>query len=278
MYNLLSTDFARLWKNKSFWSCFIAGILICLVTVFGDYHSLELYQEPKPLDEVFFCNVPLMGLISAIFVSLFLGADFSNGTIRNKISAGYKRAQIYLSGWMVCISGILMILTAAMGVTVVMGIPLFGMFERTIGKILLLTAACFLVIAAFTSLFVMVVMVVQERAVCAVACLVLFLLMTVFSSLLESRLQEDKTAYDYVAVNEYGVPTQIEEKQNPRYIGGMRRQVLLVLHNVNLTGQTSQISNLDFLTAPPEMMFCSTGVLLFTTGTGILIFKRKDMK
>ena len=88
MYNLLSTDFARLWKNKSFWSCFIAGILICLVTVFGDYHSLELYQEPKPLDEVFFCNVPLMGLISAIFVSLFLGADFSNGTIRNKISAG----------------------------------------------------------------------------------------------------------------------------------------------------------------------------------------------
>ena len=58
-----------------------------------------------------------------------------------------------------------MILTAAMGVTVVMGIPLFGMFERTIGKILLLTAACFLAIAAFTSLFVMVVMVIQERAV-----------------------------------------------------------------------------------------------------------------
>ena len=31
MRNLLATDFMRLWKNKSFWSCFIAGILICLV-------------------------------------------------------------------------------------------------------------------------------------------------------------------------------------------------------------------------------------------------------
>ena len=151
--------------------------------------------------------------------------------------------------------------------------------REQLGKILLLTAACFLVIAAFTSLFVMVVMVIQERAVSAVACLVLFPSYDrVPSSLLESRLQEDKTAYDYVAVNEYGVPTQIEEEQNPRYIGGVRRQVLLVLHNVNLTGQTSQISNLDFLTAPPEMMFCSTGVLLVTTGIGILIFKRKDMK
>ena len=102
MYNLLSTDFARLWKNKSFWSCFIAGILICLVTVFGDYHSLELYQEPKPLDEVFFCNVPLMGLISAIFVSLFWGLILVMEPFGIRLAQDIReRRYTFLDGWSV---------------------------------------------------------------------------------------------------------------------------------------------------------------------------------
>lgn len=278
MRNLLATDFMRLWKSKAFWGCFAAGIFMCLATTLGDYHYLQVYQDPKPLDEVFFNNIPLMGLLSAAFVSLFLGADFSYGTIRNKISAGYKREQIYLSGWLVCISGILIILVAMLGGTALIGIPLFGMFERKPQEVFLLTAVCFLVIAAFTGLFVMVVMAVHERAVSAVLCLALFLLMTFPSSLLESRLHEEKIQYSYAAVDENGVPTLVEEGPNPRYIGGIKRQILLVIHNVNLPGQTSQISNLDFLTNPAEMMLCSAGVLLVTTGIGILIFKRKDMK
>ena len=68
MRNLLATDFMRLWKSKAFWGCFAAGIFMCLATTLGDYHYLQVYQDPKPLDEVFFNNIPLMGLLlSACF-------------------------------------------------------------------------------------------------------------------------------------------------------------------------------------------------------------------
>lgn len=52
---------------------------------------------PTALDDRFFAYSFFIGILSAIFCSLFTGTEYSDGTIRNKIVVGHSRISIYLS-------------------------------------------------------------------------------------------------------------------------------------------------------------------------------------
>ena len=55
------------------------------------------YQRKFPLDAIFFVYAMLIGLVLSVFLPLFFGSEYSDGTIRNKLAAGHPRLSVYLA-------------------------------------------------------------------------------------------------------------------------------------------------------------------------------------
>ena len=96
MSKLLYANFSRMIKSKLFLIglgfMFFAGSFLC----FQQYRQLVGYHAQVKLDSTFFVYTLMIGVISAIFCSLFVGVEYNDGTMRNKIIAGYKRTEILL--------------------------------------------------------------------------------------------------------------------------------------------------------------------------------------
>lgn len=90
---------------------------------YGVYSASNIASEACEevvLDGCLFEGLPLMGLVSAIFTSLFIGSEYSDGTIRNKLVVGHSRMRIYLANLIVCsIASILISLAYTAGVFVI---------------------------------------------------------------------------------------------------------------------------------------------------------------
>lgn len=86
--NLLKADFFRLFKNKAFYILlgvtFAMPILTCIMFPTMTVEKI-IFQG---LDTTLFCT------ICGIMIALFVGKDYDNNTIRNKICYGEKRMKI----------------------------------------------------------------------------------------------------------------------------------------------------------------------------------------
>ena len=97
MTSLLNTEYHRLWKTLSFWVIVIIMPLIDLLLL-KEFSPgwVNLYGNIL-FNELLFYNSSLIGIASAISVSLFTGEEFSSGSIRNKIAVGRSRLHIYFT-------------------------------------------------------------------------------------------------------------------------------------------------------------------------------------
>ena len=94
MTNLLSANLFRLRRSRLFW------LSLLLTAAAGAWQPLQTwleYQRKFPLDAVFFVYAMLIGLLLSVFLSLLFGAEYSDGTIRNKLAAGHTRVSVYLA-------------------------------------------------------------------------------------------------------------------------------------------------------------------------------------
>ena len=89
------------------------AMIVGIVSVIG----LSIFRFPYAM---------LIGVLSAIFCSLFLGVEYGDGTMRNKIIAGHKRTDIYLSNLITNLSASLLMCLSYILSNVVLGIPLLG--------------------------------------------------------------------------------------------------------------------------------------------------------
>ncbi len=100
MGDLLAADFARLLKSQ----IFHGSIIFCIECVF--FESIVSYCygdfEKGMMDGLLTSNLFVFGIMLSIFIGLFIGTEYSSGTIRNKVIAGNSRAAIYLSNFIVC--------------------------------------------------------------------------------------------------------------------------------------------------------------------------------
>ena len=98
MMNLLSVDWMRARKAWFFWVMLIIAAAVSML-VFQENYSMIIaeIQDGKswPMESAFFQFPILTGALLSAFIPLFLGADYSDGTIRNKLIAGHQRSSIY---------------------------------------------------------------------------------------------------------------------------------------------------------------------------------------
>lgn len=115
MRKLLYANFFRLWKSKIFW------ILEVLSVIIGSIFSILAIINTQSMGEnwylrngnyYFFCVLVYIGAIISIFSSFYIGTDYSDGTIRNKLSTGHSRMDVYIVNLIVTVvCGILFAVT-----------------------------------------------------------------------------------------------------------------------------------------------------------------------
>jgi len=277
MRKLLSASFARLWENTVFWAEIGATVLLSVFIVFVNYSSeLQATENRLYLDDVFFTLYLLLGLILAAGISLIVGTEYSDGTIRNKVIVGHTRGQIYFSTLIVCAVTSALVLLIHAGITYGIGYWLFGAFQTPINQIGGAVISAFFVGFVFSALFAAIAMNAQNKAVTAVVTMILFIGLTYLASAIGNALVEPEMTYEGMVISMDGVQFG-DMIPNPAYVSGFQRAVYTFLYDLLPTGQLIQMYTLEFAHSICWPVF---SVLLFTliTVTGYMIFRKKDIK
>ena len=130
MNKLLSAGFSRLWKNKVFWGGVLLMPCLLVFVLVSNYRDMMHFSVEARAAYILDTFLPgcfmFIGCFTAIFAALFLGTEYSDGTIRNKLVVGHSRVVVYLSSLILCIVSSLLVCVATALVTLIAGIRLFG--------------------------------------------------------------------------------------------------------------------------------------------------------
>lgn len=299
MYKLISAGFYRLCKSFCFKIYIECGFFYGLFNVFLRYldvmrvslyvpsgeHDLEiaapmLEMYENNLDSVLFdCAMTLL-LFTAAFIAFFIGREHSDGTMRNKLIVGYGRGAVYLANLAVCAAADIFCLFVGIGVTMALGIPLLGT-SFTFTEIAVRIGYMIAANIAVTALMVFAAMLIKSKAAICATLLISVFAFLIVSIAVSQSLSAPEYYNDYEMVmgedGEYSVEMN-EGVKNPYYISGVRRQIYEFLD------EALPMSQLYHMAASAEtpntaIALISDGVILIAAaGTGILIFRKKNIK
>lgn len=275
MSKLLSAGFIRLRKDKIFWIAlsFMLGAGVFFPVM--KYMDMQKSGYINNIDNGFFACALFIGIVMAVFCSLFIGTEYSDGTIRNKIVVGQKRTSIYLSNLIVCaIVSVVMCATFFIAYLCV-GIPLLGFFEMDIKLVLIFTLEVFILAIAFASIFTMISMLSHNKAITAVVCILLAFLLLFAGAMLQKMLEAPETIPTY-SINENGEPVA-QEMENPRYLEGTQREIIQFLYDFCPGGQAIQCTSGEVVNLPLLPVY-SLLIIVLTSSVGLSLFRRKELK
>lgn len=277
MRNLLSAGFARLWRCKTLWlSCvFLAAATVS--TVWTRYSDGVQYGYHSSLDTAFLYYVLFIAFLIPIVCALFIGTDYADGTIRNKVVCGHSKSSLYLSNLILCSVGSLIMCTAAAVPGLALGLPLLGGFAMGPARAILFLAGVYTLALVWTALFTFLSMLVSSRTITAAVAMLLSLALLSAGAYLEGRLEAAPTIQGYT-INVNGELVEAEESPNPAYVPeGPVRDAIQFLSDFTPGGQTLQ--HIEQRAKQPEKLIVYDVVLfVLSTAVGLFLFRRKDLK
>ena len=97
MIKLLRTNFYMIFRSLSFWVLLLSMPLVDLfILLLADEQLKDKIEwNIVSFGDSCFLHLLLMGYASAILVGMQFGGELTFGTVRNKLTAGYSRMQIY---------------------------------------------------------------------------------------------------------------------------------------------------------------------------------------
>ena len=178
MTNLLKSEFYRLKKSKAFYILMAVSATFALVMAValqggtamaslrpGDPDIQDIVKMSPNFGGAWFIGQSLgngiHALIIGIFVSIFVSAEFNFGTMKNIVSKGFNRVQVYTAKLITCAAAALLMLVAYMVVGCLTGTILWGFDPNgiaSLGGMITLFLDQALLIIAYTAVFVFVAM------------------------------------------------------------------------------------------------------------------------
>lgn len=277
MRKLLCANFARLWQDKVFWICMLAVLFCSAGNMLNGCRQAtqDMSEFSYTLEHYYYMMLPALVLFIPVFTSLFLGTEYSDGTLRNKLIAGHRRTQVYLANLIVCTVASLLMLAAIFAGGLV-GIPTLGAWPLGLRILLWYTAISILMTVAFSAIFTFIGMLTPNKAFSVVLSLGIAIVMLVLSSYFYNALSEPEMASGVIVTAEGGMQLS-EPEPNPDYISGTRRAVYAFMADFLPTGQSITLADLA-VAHPVRMLGCSLYILLGTTLYGTFLFQRRDLK
>ena len=277
MSKLLSADFARLKKDKVFWIGMIFMLAVGILSPVMNYIDMNQGGYKIPLESSFFVYAVYIGILLSAFCSLFVGTEYSDGTIRNKIVIGHGRIQVYLSHFLLCSAAGLLMCAAYFLPAGMIGTCLLGFFQTDIQVILGLILCSVIMSLAFTAVFTMVAMLNQNKALVAVINMLGVFILLFGAIYIRTKLYEPKVYEGYVYKDESGKIVEVEEEPNPNYLSGTKREVYTFLYDVIPTCQSLQITSMEAV-SPWRLAGYSAAITIAAPGAGLFFFRKKDIK
>ena len=284
MNRLLTANFVRLRRDKVFWLGFVlmaaVGIFVPLSNYITIHRMIVVTGEQVTLElgQVFFGYNVIVPFAAAIFDSLFIGTEYSDGAIRNKLVVGHKRKDIYLANLITCTAVTLVFALMYMffcGLTGMFTFDGFGIGIQT-SALYLLASVC--LILAFNALFVCLAMLNQNKAVVAIMTIPSVLLFLFAALYVEGRLNEPEYWDGEFYMTAEGQIVHESAVSNPYYVSSpVMRAFLKFLYDFLPGGMAYQLSNAAAQN-PGIMALYALLIASAATGLGVFFFRKKDIK
>lgn len=207
---------------------------------------------------------------------MFVGTEYSDGTVRNKLIVGHTRTNIYLANLIVTFVAALLIMCVWF-IGAFVGVPTFGFFTFSPAKLAEYFLICVLLVAAYSAINTFIAMLSSSKAVTVLISIVLLICLIVCATTIDNALKEPETISSLSGVAISGVEAPVGETvPNPSYIGGVLRSILILLLDILPTGQSVSLAFLEI--RPITMILSSVAVTICLTALGIVLFRKKDLK
>ena len=280
MRKLITANIIRLFKTSYFR---IAAVIMAsigvfeIIMVYCDFR----FENGSPFFDGPLTSVVLIPVLAiAAVVSLFVGSEYSDGTMRNKIIAGHSRVSVCLSllltsnvgGW--TLAAILAASYLVPGVVLMRG-------EEKIDVYLRFFLAAALLMAVFSTIFTFLTLIIGNRAIAAVVCLILALLL-IFQGMVVKSMLEEPEYYDseQVFISDSGeLKNPDDPVPNSHYMpeNSLKRNIFEFLDDFTPGCQALQL--IEKIKGSAIKIFIYDILLIFVLYSGcILIFRRKDLK
>lgn len=281
MNKLLSMELKRAAKSPVLWLGALAVIVVNVYGILLNGYGFKIYTSTFLLE-----NSALICIILAVLIPLYLGRDFENRTINNKISAGYTRKDIYIVELIVSsICAIVLFIADIASVFINSKIANLEFSDKiTLTEFTFHAAIAFICIITVSTLYTMIVMIFHKQLICLGITVILTLALLTLRGKSVSSLNQERTWTD---------PVTYETVENPLRINGFSRTVnnIHVLispfaqaesHSFILTASESskKDNSLIFKDFPYHVEFCLVNILeiLLFYNIGIRIFRKQDLK
>lgn len=274
MSNLLRADFRRMFKSRTFYIAvalmLVAGIAFPLVY----YFDMREYPGAMSFKQYFTDYSVYAVAVLAAFAALFIGTDYSDGTLRNKLIAGNKRACVYLSNLLVQIFTGLVLCVAYLVPFMLIALNLIGDMPDDGCSYIAISLA---MVVSFAAIFTLASMLSSSKARSVVVCFVCAVVLLYGGIFVSGKLHEPEFYSTYYQDAE-GEVFERQDTPNPNYVGGNLRKVLTVANDVNPGGQAIGVFTMEEGLDAVKLAGYDLAVLVLVTGVGMLLFKKKDLK
>lgn len=305
MRNLLRANFSRLLKSKIFYLAIIAMAGLAAFIIWNQWDEVREYNTVVTVDYALFLCQVVFGIVAAIFVSLFVGVEYNDGTIRNKLLVGRKRVDVYLANFITCAAALAVVYAASAAVALGLGMLLLEPSAVPAKHLWIAFGMGLFTVLAYAAIYNFVAMLLSNRTYTAIVSILLAFGLMICGTYVRNRLDQPEfiqqlahtaagsdAAADYVemdahtgnvetamTVNEDGEFTQmaLETVPNPLYPSGAERERLQFFMDLNPYGQTIELAMLN-IPHPERVVLMDLGIVLIFCLGGVVLFRRKDIK
>ena len=169
MIKLLRAGFFRLKKEAMFWLFIFATILVIGYKLLRTSHNVLL-------DKVLNDYIIFIGLFIAMFVSIFVGKEHSEGIIRNKIIVGHSRNSIYLTNLIISVVASVLCEFIYSLFMFYIGSYIYGKLQMPISQLLMIILNVVLVIITYCSIFNLISHICSEVTISVIICVIAFII------------------------------------------------------------------------------------------------------
>ena len=194
MRRLLFSGLMGLFHSGIFWCMLIAMPLFNLYMAFANAVNVKIIYDAMP-EILLFSHTKCFGIAIAMFMGLYVGTEFSDGTIRNKLICGHTRPGVYLSYFVSCLAGVFLTHILSVLVSYVFGTLLLGKMTVAGDVIVRDVFFSFFPLAAITAITLLIIMLCRDKVLGSVVADIVATVMALLSTATTAGMATKDAAY-----------------------------------------------------------------------------------
>ena len=192
MTDLLSAEMRKCFTGLLFWLISIFVVVmsfsfnaICFISfISSKKDKKEVYN-----DSILYVGLIILPIIAAIFVAIFMGTEFSEGTVRNKIVSGHTKYEIYICELIVCEAAMILIQYVFFFCIYAFSFLFFGAFHHSFSLMMKLQLLGLFGTVEMTAVIFMISMLVMNKSVSISSCMILAVCLFVVGVIISNKIE-----------------------------------------------------------------------------------------